>query len=272
MINIDYCSDLHFEFDADYYDYRDGYVDWDRVIESTFKNPQSDILCIAGDLFACNTNIAAMFNDFKAMLNSLDKFINCHYQRAFFVLGNHDYWYYDIDDVLMFWKNHLSDSIHLLNNDMVTLDQDTLLVGSTGWTEIDDADQRMHAQYWMNDYRYIRNDHGRLTADITSNFATATKKYIQRIAEENHNKKIVVVTHHAPSLNCQNINKTVPQAYFNNWDCLLENHSNITDWIYGHAHQNFDIVIGSCHTHCNARGYFPCESTSKDFKLQSIVV
>lgn len=272
MIKIDYCSDLHLEFDSDAYQ---GDVDWKNVFDNLFANSCGDYLVIAGDLFACNPRLNGVESIVDDALVSLHQAISERYKRAFFVLGNHDYWYHNFNEALGWWSQKLHDPITVLDindNPIVKLDDNTILIGSTGWTELDN-DQQSNVEYWMNDYRYIRGSgDNRVRAKDTSSVATATRELIENVASENPDKTIIVATHHAPSFKCKNLAKVCPEAYFNKWDDLIERHSNIRYWIHGHVHQHFQCRIGNCDVCSNARGYFWNEEIADYFSMRMIAV
>ncbi len=84
--------------------------------------------------------------------------------------------------------------------------------------------------------------------------------YIKRIVKRFADKKVVVITHHAPSI------KSVPfeykedlvsAAYASNLERFIISHPNIKLWCHGHVHSRCDYMLGECRVVCNSRGY--CE-------------
>ena len=71
-------------------------------------------------------------------------------------------------------------------------------------------------------------------------------------------KKIVVVTHHAPSTKSVSdiylTDKTTP-AFANNLEQFILDYPNIKLWCHGHIHSASDYRIGNCRIICNPRGY-----------------
>lgn len=85
-----------------------------------------------------------------------------------------------------------------------------------------------------------------------------SKAYIEKVCNDNPNKNIIVVTHHAPSF--QSIASTyrgdlINSSFANDLDNFIKEHSNIKCWIHGHTHNNFDYMVGGCRVFCNPRGY-----------------
>lgn len=85
-----------------------------------------------------------------------------------------------------------------------------------------------------------------------------TLSFIKNVSEKFSDKKIVVITHHAPSL------KSIPEmykddlcstAFANNLDDFILTHPNIKLWCHGHIHHSYDYYIGNCRIICNPRGY-----------------
>lgn len=81
---------------------------------------------------------------------------------------------------------------------------------------------------------------------------------IDNVCKKFPDKKIVVVTHHAPSiLSIQQENKTKISSpcFASNLEEFILNHTNIKLWCHGYIHQASDYKIGDCRIVCNPRGY-----------------
>ena len=71
-------------------------------------------------------------------------------------------------------------------------------------------------------------------------------------------KKIIVVTHHAPSAKSIDIVYETDKAngsYASNLENFILDHPNIKLWCHGHIHSQSDYMIGDCRVICNPRGY-----------------
>jgi len=97
-----------------------------RNVVSELTKGDSEIILIAGDL-------TYDINDFKLFLSELNK--NFNEKHFFFVLGNHELWYFNnknIDEIVGFYKNLLasinSKYFHLIYNNLFYLEK--------GWKEI----------------------------------------------------------------------------------------------------------------------------------------
>jgi len=85
--------------------------------------------------------------------------------------------------------------------------------------------------------------------------------WLKQEVEKYRNQKLVIVTHHAPSM------LSVPEhykeeilsaAYASHLDEFVAN-SGAKLWIHGHTHTPFDYKIGDTRVICNPRGYCPYE-------------
>lgn len=263
MTEFDVCSDLHLEFDLDFY----GYLDR-PYIDNLFSRGSSDNLIIAGDLFAIPyKDSAQLFDD---IIGTVNEVVKSRYNNAYFVLGNHDYWYHYNGDQLPvnFWTEKLPsfNVLDISTNPVAQLD-DLVIFGSTGWTEINNVIKQSLVQRWMNDYQYSD-----LTAGYTSKIASDTRQQIDTVAKQHTDKKVVVITHHAPLQQCQYVHKDLPEAYFNCWDKLLDDNPNIVTWIHGHVHQQYQFQHNKCTVVSNARGYYDLEPIAQNFYPLKVVV
>ncbi|MCA1746720.1 MAG: metallophosphatase, partial [Bacteroidales bacterium] len=87
-------------------------------------------------------------------------------------------------------------------------------------------------------------------------------RWMREQFEHYKGRKIVVVTHHAPSMHsvADKYKQSVYSAAFaSHLDELVEG-SGAALWIHGHSHGFFDYHIGDTRVICNSRGY-PFEKT-----------
>lgn len=154
-----------------------------------------------------------------------------------------------------------------LENDYVELDDNIIVVGATLYTDykLDGIPQFIGMRACkrsMNDYRYGLYDDGNevvaLKPEHCLDMFNESLAYIEKVCNENPNKQIIVVTHHAPS------NKAITSSYrgsdsncgyASNLDDFIFNHPNIKAWVYGHCHTQMQFKIGDCICINNSRGY-----------------
>ena len=116
---------------------------------------------------------------------------------------------------------------------------------------------------FMNDYNYVRCEHDE---DIVQLFPQKTiewhKKsvaYIEKICSENPDKKIVIISHHAPSkksIGSQYRKSEINPAYASNLEWLIKKYKNIKLWVSGHSHNDSDYYIGNCRCVARPFGYY----------------
>lgn len=249
-MKIKLASDIHTEFDMNY-------------AYSLNNNEEYDVLVIAGDVN----------NKKEDTVNSLNT-ISCIVKKPLlFVPGNHEYYYCRDDNLTMFeidayFKEQFKDHpyIHAMQNDEFILD-DVVFIAGTLWTDMksgaNGAFERMYLEKSINDFRLIRfsrenDDTFRLlnTNDATKLFKQ-TKRFLTSKLKEHEGKKIVIVTHHAPSeksVHKKYKDSTLNAAFVSNMDSFIKK-SKVPLWIHGHVHDSFDYVLGNTRIVCNPKGY-----------------
>lgn len=156
--------------------------------------------------------------------------------------------------------------IFLTTNESFKLDDGTLFVGCTLWSEVDE-----NAEKCMNDYRkiFITNNyvqrkinyrdvlqiHGEMKDYLEEIILHSTKSNI-----ENQIKQIIVLTHHAPSFEMTLKNHKAP--YYAS-DCEHLFVPPVKYWISGHTHECKDLQINDIPSLSNCVGYVS-EKTNYD--------
>jgi Icc-related predicted phosphoesterase len=128
----------------------------------------------------------------------------------------------------------------------------------------------------MNDYSRIAffdgRRHRQLRPADTIQIHLNSVRWLRWQLGEHQGKKIVVITHHAPSY--LSIPETYSQdvmsaAYASHLDELVETSGAIL-WIHGHNHCYSDYQIGKTRVLCNPKGY-PHETGRNKFKPSLVV-
>jgi len=291
-MRFDLMSDIHLEFER-------KTDDFSQVLDNLFKmeGERSKVLVVAGDVMpmAHFTKISPKAKRFFKKASSL-------YEHVIFVLGNHDYWGGIFEVAKSVWQTELGDKITVLTSGK-TFDYDGFMfIGDTLWARPKEK-FRETVEFSMNDYRYIAkilkgqtpDDEAfsyeglRLTvlnlAD-TMNENSKTIKFIRDTLKKNPEKKFVVVTHHAPLMECATETEKpfdLIGAYCNSYLKTIEKFPNIHAWVYGHLHtpKNITVEFGDddsgevSHTVqivSNARGYIHKEAQAETWKLKTIEV
>lgn len=190
-----------------------------------------------------------------------------------YVCGNHEYYGGHIDHTLRKMKEAAAAHVHVLENEVLIINQTRFLV-TTAWTDYSSTGDVVAAKRvawdWMNDFTVIRTDENfrRLRPDDLIAKSQAAYAWLTGELDKPFAGKTVVVTHHAPTSDY--VSEVFPAhliaAYANNWPELLKK---ADLWIYGHTHIAADFVKQGCRVVSNPRGY-PTEETGfdQDFLLE----
>jgi Icc-related predicted phosphoesterase len=244
--------------------------------------PGGEVLVLAGDL--CEARRLKMWDDdhngvFEGKIERLPKHdkdrINkwiatefAKYDHVIYVMGNHEFYNFTFNKTLAHIKDNMPANVHVLEKNSFELDG-VLFVGATMWTDCHNGDPlTMHAvKYGMNDFEVIRvrrfnDDYVRFTVQDAMADHLKAKQYFETIFQNplNLEKKIVVVTHHAPthmSIDDRYAHDYLLNGgYYSKLDDLILDNPAIKLWCHGHTHMAKDYMVGD-HTRviCNPRGY-----------------
>lgn len=226
-------SDLHIEFS-----------------DLTIPDVASDLIILPGDVHIGTKGLDWIKHNFK------DK-------EIVYVLGNHEYYYSLIpklcNDLI---KKTKGSNIHILENEELIIG-DVVFLGCTLWTNFelygDAYSAADHAKNWMNDYRIVRimPDYKTLCPGDTINFYNKSFNWLDKKIKKYKDKKIVVITHSAPSIKSCLIKykeDLLTAAFASDLEEFIKN-SNINTWIHGHTHNSANYMIGNTRVICNPRGY-----------------
>ena len=235
--------------------------------DETFRfilEPACPILVLAGDITSPHAKCTIPF------LNWCSR----NFEHTFWIMGNHEYYSKIVmkkDDILEKYRELCPVNVHILDNQSFGL-EDVLFVGSTLWSNIPEEDEH-EIQHRINDYRMIYNAEGRriCPAETRAQFHT-NLRFLEETIEQNQDKKIVIITHHAP------LNKNTSYAHYEGEPTNgayashidLKNDSNVRYWIYGHTHHNARIKKGKYTVMSNQFGYFG-EHTGITYEFSGII-
>ena len=240
-------SDLHLEF-----------------MGPEFNPGSGDILFLAGDILtARNLNKDESSPKRQCYLEFLDA-CSQNYNDVFYIAGNHEHYGYDINRSTDSIRNALMSNYnaHFLQNDEFILG-DWVVLGTTLWTDLKNNDPmvKWDVARSMNDCRVIRINNMRFTPDRWWAEHFASFQWLHNKLAEHKDKKVLVMTHHAPSV--QSIHQRYLQdrhynqtyGYFTNLDEWILARPQIKYWLHGHTHNSSDYQIGNTRVIANPRGY-----------------
>lgn len=189
-----------------------------------------------------------------------------------YVPGNHEYYGETYQKLRAEMQEEAADSnVHLL--DCAKYEKDELVIlGATLWTDFhllgSQSISMLTVQAGMNDFKKIRTlpQYRKFRPLDALQSHSKEKAWLEKEIQAAAGKKLVVVTHHLPSL------KSIPEQWKN--DHLTAGYASSLDelvadsgailWIHGHTHTACDYMIGETRVLCNPRGYVRREATGYD--------
>ena len=223
-------SDLHHEFNVD---------------KGLYKTKGEDVLVIAGDL-----NVGSY-----ATTNSLLEFYE-EQKNIIYVPGNHENYGTSIADFNADIRAATRGTgIKFLNPGSMVLDG-VAFIGATLWTNFrKDALAKFACSQGINDFRRIKH----FSTDCCEALHTEHFKYIKSAYSVYEYNKKVIISHFLPAVECISAQYRGPDLinyyYANDYGDWISNMSNTT-WLFGHTHDNVDMVIGDTRCVCNPYGYY----------------
>jgi UDP-2,3-diacylglucosamine pyrophosphatase LpxH len=248
-------SDLHLEF-----------------MGPQFNPGSGDVLVLAGDILtARNLNR----DDSSPKRQRYLEFLNAcsqGYKHVIYVAGNHEHYGYDITRSQEAIRNIAPANVHFMERDELVLG-DWVFLGATLWTNLKNNDPmvKWDVERYMNDFRVIRVDDMRFTTDRWWAEHFRSFQWLDTKLAEHKDKKVFVVTHHAPSV--QSIHERYLMdrhynrnyGYFTDLDEWIIAHPQIKYWTHGHVHNSNDYIIGATRVVSNPRGYFGTDDMNPQF-------
>jgi Icc-related predicted phosphoesterase len=234
-MRIQYCSDLHLELEQN-----------SNYFESTPLEVSGDILILAGDIVPLHDTY---------LNNPFFRFISEKYRQVFWVPGNHEFYHSDICRYSTSYNIPITGNTNIVNN-VVLQYEGIWFVFSTLWSKIS-AENMKNIEKNVQDFELITNNNNRFKASDFNKLHDDSLSFIKRTLP-GINEKVVVVTHHLPSLSCNS--KDHNQSVINEAFCVdLTDYikdCNANFWIHGHSHFNHNpVIVGNSILLTNQLGY-----------------
>ena len=250
-MKIQYCSDLHLEFNEN-----KNFLDKNPI------HPSGEILLLAGDVIPFA--LIGKHNDFF-------DFVSANYESVFWVPGNHEYYNYDLGDVKNPLYEKIRKNVFLVNNQIIPY-KSVNLIFSTLWSAISPQNE-WDVQQNVSDFSVIKTEGRKITPAQFNSLHQTDYAFLKTVLNTTDSKTNIVVTHHVPTfLNYpeQYKNSKINEAFaVELYDFIF--HSNAAYWIYGHHHHNTsDFTIGNTIMLTNQLGYVQ-QQEQKGFKTNSII-
>ena len=224
-MKIQYCSDLHLEFEAN--------------AHFLMQNPwqvSGDILLLAGDIAPLHDRY--LVHPFLDMISGL-------YQMVFWVPGNHEYYHKDLMEFPASLNMKIRENIFVVNN-LNFVYEEVHFVFSTLWSRIEPLFEKKIEQNIADFNQISLNDKKFKTSDYNK-LHEQSLQFIRQSLNSIRELPSVVVTHHLPALQCNDFNhrhSALNDAYATDLSDFIEQ-VDASFWIYGHSHFNQKpLIIG----------------------------
>lgn len=185
-------------------------------------------------------------------------------KKVLFVGGNHlHYAYGTIEENQNNMKKLFTpqDNVTYLQ-DSEFVYKDFVVIGCTLWTDFNVFNLRNYCKKQcrnFKDFKTIKFSEGvPLTPELCQVMFDISLKNLHKRLTKFKNKKVIVLTHHAPSLrSCLEQYKQDPitAAFTSNLEQFILDHSNIYLWVHGHIHNTSGYQLGNTYVCCNPLGY-----------------
>jgi predicted phosphohydrolase len=248
---IDYLSDLHLEF----YGTNIEFIKNKFELNHLKFHDEEKILCLAGDIG----------NPFLKNYELFLKWISKIYDKILLIADNHEYYSLDNKKIMKDIENKIYEiskkfnNVIFLNNDFYEIG-DYLFIGSTLWSRLPCKKNRYMLDKYekINDFKFIYNEKNKnITYDDYDNFHQKSIDFINKVLDENKNKKIILLTHHLPTFHLihKKYKNYSSNIYFaSDLDHIIFN-NHILCWICGHTHMKMNITLGKTKLLINPIGY-----------------
>lgn len=250
-LKIQYCSDLHLEFDKN----------------STFlkKHPlkvSGEVLVLAGDIVPLHD---------EHFRHPFFSFLADHYEQVFWVPGNHEFYHKDMMDYSSSFEIDLRSNIKLLHNKAPRY-KEVRFVCSTLWSNISDVNARL-LESSVSDFHCIEKGGRKFKASDFNQLHLESYTFLEKTMEESF-ERTIVVTHHLPAQDCNlpaHKKSLINEAFCVDLTSFVSQ-CNAKFWVYGHSHFNQKPLFkGNTVLLTNQLGYVDMNE-HKTFKRNAFIV
>ncbi|KAL3455901.1 Metallo-dependent phosphatase-like protein [Aspergillus heterothallicus] len=251
----------------------DLHLEATNAYESFEIPPRSPYLVLAGDV--------GRLVDYDAYLAFLQR-QTAQFELVFLVLGNHEFYEFSHKEGIEKARQLANEPV--LNGRLILLQRErynipeskVTILGCTLWSSIA-ADKQKNIQMRVQDYVKIQGWSTQSHNEAHSQDLAWLKDQVRHVREEG-DRKIVVITHHAPMMKHTSApqHKDSPVASAFGSDLLVSRRMKEWDgvkvWVYGHTHFTTDFDKGGVRVISNQRGYaMPWMEDDKGFNPEKVV-
>lgn len=254
-MKIKVLSDLHLEFEKPW---------------SVFEPGTGEVLVLAGDICTAVDFEEDTFN-MRAVYSNFFHKCSRNFDKVFYVMGNHEHYYWTLNDTARILRGNLPDNFTILDNNSEYY-KGVHFVGATMWADFCGRRQDVMdiARDRMSDYMQI--DYGfpgmQLQPEDTLYEHDNTIQWFKQVLPTLRGK-VVMVSHHSPSFRsiCGDyVTSDTIGAYASDIEKLIYEHEPAL-WIHGHIHDSRDYMIENTRVICNPKGYPRKDDTNGNFDI-----
>ncbi len=198
--------------------------------------------------------------------------------KVFYVLGNHEFYGHDVDELIAEWRDISSkiENFYFLENDSVVID-DTEFFGASLWTSLgtkkatEQIDPILRLQLKnMKDFEYIKN----WTPEKMKNRFYDSFLILSDKIKKSKAKNKILLCHHLPSfysLGNRGFNDPLNNMYATELGNFIA--EGYLDFIFhGHIHEKIDYMLCDTRVMCNPFGYNDLNMKNKEFVWDSVII
>jgi predicted phosphodiesterase len=238
-MRFEYASDLHLEFERNRTFMRD-----------MLKEPTGDVLLLAGDI--------GYLNDYRLLYDFYFDYISKNYKQVIIVPGNHEFYFgSDVTQYGLSYEIEIKENVKYYHNKVIHINDEIDIIASTLWSNILES-QTLSVTNMLNDFNQIYHGDRMLDVHAYNEMHIECVRFIREALKSSKAKKIIILTHHAPSLMTiapQHMDSPINSAFSNDLDWIMKEDDRIKYWVYGHTHTNIDCQVNSTKIVCNQLGY-----------------
>ena len=223
----------------------------DLVYQQLQNHDEAHVLVIAGDTCEMEARNLPEIQEFFDYLQD-------NWGYIVEVPGNHDYYRTQLCNSgvdFKCFKQKLNSRHTYMNNNTVIIGN-TVFVGTTLWSKLDPLKEE-RIVHGLLDFRAIDGLTTEVYASLHQDSIHTLVAELKSAQIEHPNKTIVVVSHHAPSLECvsmQYLGNPINSAFSSDLEWIMEEYP-IKFWLYGHSHDYHTHQVANTKIIRNPFGY-----------------
>lgn len=225
-------------------------------------------LILAGDV--------GRFSSYAKLLGFFER--QCQvFDHVYYVLGNHEYYGLNrqrcLDLAREIEKEEvLKGRLTLLDTTRVDLENGVTILGCTLWSHVPEESEAVIREK-VSDFRgYITDWTVDRHNEVHAEEVAWLKQQIEMVHDEQVRRKILVVTHHAPSYHRTSAPKDDDSPLSPAFATELiddeigawRGHDMISHWLFGHTHHSCEIIRNGITMVANQHGYFPITTSTEE--------